>query len=72
MPWPGVIRAKGFFWLATRPHYVGEISHASALVHTGRMGRWPQDSGFLQMMKPYLDPIWATAARRSSSSAPTG
>ena len=29
-PWPGVIRAKGFFWLATRPAWVGELSQASA------------------------------------------
>lgn len=32
--WPGVVRAKGFFWLATRPHYVGEISQAGALIRT--------------------------------------
>ncbi|RQP19968.1 MAG: GTP-binding protein, partial [Brucella intermedia] len=30
--WPGVVRAKGFFWLATRPDFVGEISQAGALV----------------------------------------
>ena len=66
-PWPGVVRAKGFFWLATRPHHVGEISQAGALVRTGRMGlwwssvpkeQWPRDPGFLAMMKPYLDPVW--------------
>ncbi|WP_203427225.1 zinc metallochaperone GTPase ZigA [Sinorhizobium sp. BG8] len=65
--WPGVVRAKGFFWLATRPHHVGEISQAGALVRTGRMGvwwsavpkaQWPRDPGFLQMMEPYLDPTW--------------
>lgn len=65
--WPGVVRAKGFFWLATRPHHVGEISQAGALVRTGKMGlwwtsvsreQWPQDPGFLNMMKPYLDPVW--------------
>jgi G3E family GTPase len=65
--WPGVVRAKGFFWLATRPHHVGEISQAGALVRTGKMGlwwtsvpreQWPQDRGFLNMMKPYLDPVW--------------
>ncbi len=65
--WPGVVRAKGFFWLATRPHYVGEISQAGALVRTGRMGlwwssvpkqEWPRDPQFLQTMQPYLDPIW--------------
>lgn len=65
--WPGVVRAKGFFWLATRPHHVGEISQAGALVRTGKMGlwwtsvsreQWPQDPGFLNMIKPYLDPVW--------------
>ena len=24
--WPGVIRAKGHFWLATHPEWVGELS----------------------------------------------
>jgi G3E family GTPase len=66
-PWLGVVRAKGFFWLATRPHHVGEISQAGALVRTGKTGlwwasvpreRWPQEPDFLTMMKPYLDPIW--------------
>lgn len=65
--WPGVVRAKGFFWLATRPDHVGELSQAGALVRTQRMGRWwssvsrqqwPQDPSFLEMMQPYLDPIW--------------
>jgi G3E family GTPase len=32
--WPGVVRSKGFFWLATRPHHVGELSQAGALVRT--------------------------------------
>ena len=65
--WPGVVRAKGFFWLATRPHYVGEMSQAGALVRTQKMGlwwsavpksQWPDDPGFHKMMQPYLDPVW--------------
>lgn len=65
--WPGVIRAKGFFWLATRPHYVGELSQAGPLVRTSRMGRWwasvprqhwPDDPAFLKAMAPYLDAEW--------------
>ncbi len=65
--WPGVVRAKGFFWLATRPHHVGEISQAGALVRTGRRGlwwssvpqaQWPDDADFRAMMRPYLDPVW--------------
>ena len=38
--WPNVIRAKGFFWLATRPNFVGELSMAGSLVRTGRRGLW--------------------------------
>ncbi|MET3612828.1 G3E family GTPase [Rhizobium aquaticum] len=65
--WPGVVRAKGFFWLATKPHYVGELSQAGALVRTGKMGlwwsavpkdQWPQDPRFKERMAPYMDPIW--------------
>ena len=26
--WPGVLRAKGFFWISSRPHFVGEVSQA--------------------------------------------
>lgn len=65
--WPGVVRAKGFFWLATRPHYVGEISKAGALIRTGRRGlwwssvpkeQWPDHPEWHAAMKPYLDPVW--------------
>ncbi len=38
--WPGVIRAKGHFWLATRPEWVGELSQAGALVRHEAMGFW--------------------------------
>lgn len=65
--WPGVVRAKGFFWLATKPHFVGELSQAGAFVRTGKLGlwwsavprdQWPDDPQFEQRMSPYLDPIW--------------
>lgn len=65
--WPGVIRAKGFFWIATRPEHVGEISQAGALVKTGKMGlwwtsvpkkHWPDDPGFERMLAPYMDAVW--------------
>ena len=39
-PLPGVIRAKGHFWLATRPDWVGEYSLAGAVAMTGGLGRW--------------------------------
>jgi G3E family GTPase len=38
--WPGVIRAKGHFWLATRPDWVGELSQAGPLVRNAAMGFW--------------------------------
>jgi G3E family GTPase len=65
--WPGVVRTKGFFWLATRPHYVGEISQAGALIRTGKRGlwwasvpkhQWPDHPEWKVAMKPYLNPIW--------------
>lgn len=38
--WPGVIRAKGHFWLATRPDWVGELSMAGTIARNGAMGFW--------------------------------
>lgn len=39
-PWAGVIRAKGHFWIATRPQWVGELSQAGAIVRTEGLGFW--------------------------------
>ncbi len=64
---PGVVRAKGFFWLATRPNFVGELAQAGALVRTSKRGlwwsavpreRWPDNPEWHESMKPYLDSIW--------------
>lgn len=38
--WPGVVRAKGFFWIATRPDFVGEVSKAGAFISHQGFGRW--------------------------------
>ncbi|MCO7737897.1 zinc metallochaperone GTPase ZigA [Brucella intermedia] len=65
--WPGVVRAKGFFWLATRPDFVGEISQAGALVRTGKRGRWwssvpkqywPAEAEWQRAMEPYFHKTW--------------
>jgi G3E family GTPase len=65
--WPGVIRAKGFFWLATRPDHVGEIAQAGALVKTEKRGlwwasvppaKWPDTPDWQRLMAPVLDPVW--------------
>ncbi|MGU3492881.1 zinc metallochaperone GTPase ZigA [Xanthobacteraceae bacterium A53D] len=58
--WPGLIRAKGLFWLATRPVHVGEMSLAGSLCRTQAMGRWwasvppehwPEDAGWRAQLK---------------------
>ncbi|MBM3529940.1 MAG: GTP-binding protein [Alphaproteobacteria bacterium] len=65
--WPGVVRAKGFFWLATRPQFVGELAQAGAQVRTSKRGlwwsavpknRWPDQPGWYESMKSYFDPVW--------------
>ena len=65
--WPGVVRAKGFFWLATRPDFVGEISQAGGLVRTGKRGfwwaavpkqHWPEHPEWQAMMSGLMDPVW--------------
>ncbi|AQZ49464.1 GTP-binding protein [Martelella mediterranea] len=40
MNFPGLIRAKGHFWLATRPDFAGEFSLAGAIVRNVPLGRW--------------------------------
>ncbi len=44
---PGVIRAKGHFWVATRPNWVAEFSLAGAMSSIAPLGAWwaaiPQD-----------------------------
>ena len=37
---PGVIRAKGYFWIATRPDWVAEFSLAGALSSVTPLGQW--------------------------------
>jgi G3E family GTPase len=37
---PGVIRAKGFFWLASRMDWVGEVAVVGAAVETKAAGHW--------------------------------
>jgi G3E family GTPase len=38
--WPGVVRSKGFFWLATRMEWVGEMSQAGGLLQHKAAGFW--------------------------------
>ena len=63
--WPGVLRSKGFFWLATRPEWVGEWSQAGGACRFGVIGRWwadqspeewPEDSVLRERIKADWDP----------------
>jgi G3E family GTPase len=65
--WPGVIRAKGHFWLATRPDWVGELSQAGALVRHQPLGfwwtavpkeRWPKDAELVRKIAELWDPVY--------------
>ena len=61
---PGVIRAKGHFWLATRPDWVAEFSLAGALSGVTPLGtwwasvpeaRWPEHAS----ARAYINQHWA-------------
>jgi G3E family GTPase len=39
-PWPGVVRSKGFFWLATRMDFIGEWSQAGGVCRNQPIGEW--------------------------------
>lgn len=60
--WSGIIRAKGFFWIASRPDFVAEVSQAGAFVRHQKIGKWlaavpehqrPQGEEFDQTIKEY-------------------
>jgi G3E family GTPase len=65
--WPDVVRAKGFFWIATRPEWCGEVSMAGALVRHNAAGlwwaavpkeRWPQEAEHMAMiMRRWSEPF---------------
>jgi G3E family GTPase len=65
--WSGVIRAKGHFWLATRPQWLGELSQAGSIVKTEGLGfwwasvpeeRWPNDPFWRQSLKKHWNAIY--------------
>jgi G3E family GTPase len=65
--WPGLIRAKGHFWLATRPDWVGEMSIAGAICRVTAMGfwwsaipktRWPRDEEWTKLLNRHWSPVW--------------
>ena len=66
-PWPGVLRAKGHFWLATRPDWVGLLSVAGVQRRCEPLGfwwaavprqNWPQYPQFRQYLESRWDIDW--------------
>ncbi|MBZ8117059.1 GTP-binding protein [Roseovarius sp. LXJ103] len=64
---PGVIRAKGHFWIATRPEWVAEFSLAGALSSVKPLGtwwasvpqdRWPDHEGARAYMSQHWQEPW--------------
>ena len=62
-----MIRAKGHFWIATRPEWVAEFSLAGALSSIRPLGtwwasvpenRWPQDDVGKNYMKQHWQEPW--------------
>jgi len=65
--WPGVIRAKGHFWLATRPQWLGELSQAGSITRTQALGfwwanvpaeRWPDDPFWRKRLRANWNDIY--------------
>ena len=65
--WPGLIRAKGHFWLATRAEWVGEFSLAGAIARVTPMGlwwaaipraRWPDHPDWTALLKKNWSNVW--------------
>ncbi|MBS7702161.1 zinc metallochaperone GTPase ZigA [Chelatococcus asaccharovorans] len=65
--WPGLIRAKGHFWLATRPQWVGDFSLAGAIARVTGMGHWwaaipkahwPDHPDWQKLLARHWSPVW--------------
>ncbi|BCB06698.1 GTP-binding protein [Vreelandella venusta] len=63
----GLLRSKGFFWLATRPRFAGQWSQAGGIAHHGLAGvfwkaipeaNWPEDPETRQfIMEKWQEPF---------------
>lgn len=62
--WPGVVRSKGFFWLASHPTLAGSWSQAGAVARHGPAGywwvsitpeRWPDDPESVALIRADWD-----------------
>jgi G3E family GTPase len=55
--WPGLVRAKGFFWLATQPGRAGLLSQAGAVCRIEAAGEWWADVPETEWPVEMLDEI---------------
>jgi len=62
-----IIRAKGHFWMATRPDFLAELAIAGTQKSVSRMGRWwaavpknrwPDDGTFEEFVMKHWDETW--------------
>ncbi|MFS2150321.1 CobW family GTP-binding protein [Rhizobium sp. Rhizsp42] len=67
MEWPGLIRAKGHFWLATRPSEIGQLSIAGVQRQITARGywwatvpkaQWPRYPQFRQLLDKHWNETW--------------
>ncbi len=67
MEWPGLIRAKGHFWLATRPSEIGQLSIAGVQRQITAKGywwatvpkaQWPRYPQFRQLLDKHWNETW--------------
>lgn len=65
--WDGLVRAKGFFWLATRPDWAGEMSLAGGQCRTTASGfwwsaiprhQWPDDESWRHRLHARWDAVF--------------
>ncbi len=65
--WRGLIRAKGHFWLATRPDEIGLLSIAGTQCRIDTRGfwwasvpkvQWPRFPQFRQLIDRHWDEVW--------------
>ena len=59
--WEGVIRAKGWFWLASRPDFVAQLSQAGSTLSLSAVGLWwasPRADRAPPAVMERLRPVW--------------
>jgi G3E family GTPase len=63
----GVFRAKGHFWIATRPEWLAELSIAGTITRTEGLGRWwaavpkerwPRDRESIEFVRKHWHSTW--------------